>query len=117
MKIKLDHNLSRHLRDTLTKFGHDVDTAFDEGLARAMDKEVLHEASNQGRILFTLDTDFLNLKTYPPQKHSGLVVFRPARQGALAISNIVEAFVRSADLKKYRRRTAVVERTRIRIFR
>ena len=29
---------------------------------------------------------------------------------------IVEAFVRSADLKKYRKRTAVVERTRIRIF-
>ena len=117
MKIKLDHNLSRHLRDTLEKFGHDVDTAFDESLAGATDKEVLHEASNQARILFTLDTDFLNLKTYPPGNHGGVVVFRPTRQGALAISRIVEAFVRSADLKKYRRRTALVERTRIRIFR
>ena len=66
MNIKLDHNLSRHLRDTLEKFGHDVDTAFDEGLAGATDKEVLHEASSQARILFALDTDFLNLKTYPP---------------------------------------------------
>ena len=116
MKIKLDHNLSRHLQPTLEKFGHDVDTAFDEGLARAADKEVLREASDQGRILFTLDADFLNLKTYPPKSHSGVVVFRTTRQGALAIGNIVEAFVRSADLKKYRRRTAVVERTRIRIF-
>jgi predicted nuclease of predicted toxin-antitoxin system len=62
MKIKLDHNLSRHLRDALGKFGHDVDTAFDEGLAGATDKEVLHEASEQSRILFTLDADFLNLK-------------------------------------------------------
>jgi predicted nuclease of predicted toxin-antitoxin system len=117
MKIKLDHNLSRHLRDTLEKFGHDVDTAFDEGLAGATDKEVLHEASSQARILFTLDTDFLNLKTYPPGNHGGVVVFRPTRQGALAISDVVEAFVRSADLRKYRRRTALVERTRIRIFR
>jgi predicted nuclease of predicted toxin-antitoxin system len=117
MKIKLDHNLSHHLRDTLEKFGHDVDTAFDEGLAGATDKEVLHEASNHARILFTLDTDFLNLKTYPPSSHGGVIVFRPTRQGALAISKIVEAFVRSADLKKYRKRTAVVERTRIRIFR
>lgn len=50
MKIKLDHNLSRHLRDALEEFGHDVDTAFDEGLGRATDKEVLHEASEQGRI-------------------------------------------------------------------
>ncbi|HET6979848.1 MAG TPA: DUF5615 family PIN-like protein [Pyrinomonadaceae bacterium] len=116
MKIKLDHNLSRHLQAVLEVYGHNVDTEFDEGLARAIDKEVLHEASNQGRILFTLDTDFLNLKVYPPRDHAGVVVFRPARQGALAIMKIVEAFVRSADLKKYRRRTAVVERTGIRIF-
>ena len=93
-----------------------MDTAFDEGLAQATDKEVLHEASAQDRILFTLDTDFLNLKVYPPQRHGGVVVFRPTRQGALAVTKIVEAFVRSADLKKYRRRTAIVERTRIRIF-
>ncbi|HET6854565.1 MAG TPA: DUF5615 family PIN-like protein [Pyrinomonadaceae bacterium] len=117
MKIKLDHNLSRHLRDALEEFGHDVDTAFDEGLGRATDKEVLHEASEQGRILFTLDKDFLNLKTYPPNRHGGVVVFRPSRQGAIAVTNMVEAFVRSADLRQYRRRTAVVERTRIRIFR
>jgi len=116
MKIKLDHNLSRHLRVALEAFGHDVDTAFDEDLARSPDKELLYEASEQGRILFTLDTDFPNLKRYPPQRHAGVIVFRPTRQGALAVSKIVEAFVRSADLTKYRRRTAVVERTRIRIF-
>jgi predicted nuclease of predicted toxin-antitoxin system len=117
MKIKLDHNLSRHLQAVLEGFGHDVDTAFDEGLARATDKEVLREASEQSRILFTLDTDFLNLKSYPPKDHAGVVIFRPTRQGALAIMKIVKDFVRSADLKKYRKRTAIVERTRIRIFR
>ena len=85
--------------------------------ARATDKEVLREASEQSRILFTLDTDFLNLKSYPPKEHSGVVVFRPKRQGALEIIKVVKDFVRSADLRKYRRRTAVVERTRIRIFR
>lgn len=117
MKIKLDHNLSRQLRDTLGAFGHDVDTAFDEGLAAATDKELLHEASEQDRILFTLDKDFLNLKNYPPKGHAGIVVFRPSRQGAIAVIKMVEAFVRSADLRQYRRRTAVVERTRISIFR
>jgi predicted nuclease of predicted toxin-antitoxin system len=116
MKIKLDHNLSRHLKVALQTFGHDVDTAFDEGLAGATDKEVLSEASEQGRVLFTLDTDFLNLKTYPPKDHGGVVVFRPTRQDALTVRKMVEAFVRSADLKKYRSRTAIVERRRIRIF-
>ena len=116
MKIKLDHNLSRHLKPSLQAFGHDVDTAFDEGLAGSTDNEVLNEATGQSRILFTLDTDFLNLKSYPPRDHVGVVVFRPTRQGALAIMKMVKGFVRSADLKKYRKRTAVVERTRIRIF-
>src|SRR5215212_7302653 len=117
MKIKLDHNLSRDLKIALEAFGHDVDTAFDEGLARATDKEVLREASDENRILFTLDTDFLNLKTYSPRNHGGVVVFRPSRQGALAIIKFVEAFVRTTDFNKFRSRTAVIERTRIRIFR
>ena len=116
MKIKLDHNLSRHLKPSLQAFGHDVDTAFDEGLAGSTDNEVLNEATGQSRILFTLDTDFLNLKAYPPKHHSGVVVFRPTRQGALAVRKMVEAFVRSTDLKKYCSRTAIVERRRIRIF-
>ena len=93
MKIKLDHNLSRHLQAALEVFGHDVDTAFDEDLARATDKEVLRQASEQNRILFTLDTDFLNLKSYPPKDHAGIVVFRPTRQVALAIMKVVESFV------------------------
>ena len=116
MKIKLDHNLSRHLKPSLQVFGHDVDTAFDEGLAGSSDNEVLYEATGQSRILFTLDTDFLNLKAYPPKHHGGVVVFRPTRQGALTVRKMVVAFVRSADLKKYRSRTAIVERRRIRIF-
>jgi hypothetical protein len=34
MKIKLDHNLSRHLKGALEAFAHDVDTAFDEGVSQ-----------------------------------------------------------------------------------
>ncbi len=32
MKLKLDENLSRHLKPALTGLGHDVLTAADEGL-------------------------------------------------------------------------------------
>jgi len=41
---------------------------------------VLHICS-----VFTLDKDFLNLEVYPPDSHRGVVVFRPPRQGALAV--------------------------------
>lgn len=62
MKIKLDQNLSQYLRDDLTALEHDVETVFDEGLSGADDVVVLKAARSDDRILFTLDTDFFNLK-------------------------------------------------------
>jgi hypothetical protein len=115
MKIKLDQNLSQYLRDDLTALKHDVDTVLDQGLSGASDPDVLKAATSHDRILFTLDTDFLELKTYPPKSHCGVVVFRPPRQGALSVTKFVNAFVRSTDLGKHYRQTTVVERTRARI--
>jgi predicted nuclease of predicted toxin-antitoxin system len=117
MKIKLDQNISQYLRDELAALKHDVDTVVDEGMSGASDTKVLQAATSKDRILFTLDNDFLDLKRYPLGSHSGVVVFRPPRQGALAVGNFVKAFVRSTDLKKYYRRTTVVERTRARVTR
>jgi hypothetical protein len=116
MKIKLDQNLSIHLREVLAELDHDVDTVFDEGLSGVDDATVLPAASSQDRILFTLDNDFLNFKTYPPGTHSGIVVFRPTRQGALTLTKFVKAFALSRDLRNHHGRTTIVERTRIRIF-
>src|SRR3979409_1054429 len=116
MKLKLDQTLSIHLREVLAALDHDVDTVFDEGLTGVDDVAVLKAASSQDRILFTLDTDFLNLKAYPPGSHSGIVVFRPPRQGALTLGRFVKAFVLSSDLRRHHRLTTIVEPTRIRVF-
>lgn len=116
MKIKLDQNLSQYLRDDLMALKLDVDTVLDEGLSGADDPEVLKAATSRDRILFTLDTDFLDLKVYPPQSHRGVIVFRPPRQGALTVAKFVKAFVRSTDLAKYVSQTTVVERRRARIL-
>ena len=116
MKIKLDQNISRHVREVLEHLQHDVDTVIDEGLSGSPDLQVLSAASSHQRILFTLDTDFLDFKRYPPGSHSGVVVFRPPRLGALAIIKFITAFVQSADLRKYRQRTAIVEKRRVRVF-
>jgi hypothetical protein len=116
MKIKLDENLSHRLREVLIRLKHDVDTVIDEALGGVDDIEILKAAIAENRILFTLDTDFLNLKTYPPAGHKGIVVFRPPTLGALGVMSFVEAFVRSTDLRKHYRRTTIVERTRTRIF-
>src|SRR2546427_9736206 len=116
MRIKLDQNISQYLRDDLTALNHDIDTVLDEGLSGADDPAVLKAATAEARILFTLDTDFLDLRKYPPKSHRGVVVFRPPRQGALTVAKFRKAFVRSTDLEKYVARTTIVERTRARIL-
>jgi len=116
MRIKLDQNLSRTLWDDLTALEHDVDTVLNEGLSGADDSVVLKAATTNDRILFTLDTDFLDLKNYPPKSHHGVIVFRPQRQGALTVAKFIKAFVRSTNLEKYVAQNAVVERTRARIL-
>jgi len=116
MKIKLDQNISQCLRDDLTAIKLDVDTVLDQGLSGADDSAVLKAATSHDRILFTLDTDFLDLKAYPADSHRGVIVFRPPRQGALTVAKFVLAFVHSTDLAKHYRRTTIVERTRARIL-
>lgn len=49
MKIKLDENLSRHLKDPLSEQGHDVSTALEEGLPGKVDTEVGAAAKGEDR--------------------------------------------------------------------
>ena len=48
MKIKLDENLSRHLKDELLGLGHDVSTALEEGLLGKDDVELGAAAKTDG---------------------------------------------------------------------
>jgi predicted nuclease of predicted toxin-antitoxin system len=51
MKLKLDENLSRHLKPVLTLLEHDVLTAADEGLLSQSDVVVARTSMAEGRML------------------------------------------------------------------
>ncbi len=61
MRIKLDENLSRYFKETLTRLGHDADTVADEGLLSQPDTLVGRAAQRGGRMLFSLDVGFADL--------------------------------------------------------
>ena len=50
MRLKLDENLSRHLKPLLADLGHDVLTAADEDSLSRPDVEVAACAAREGRI-------------------------------------------------------------------
>ena len=115
MKLKLDENLSRHLAEPLTKFGHDVTTAAQEGLLSRPDIEVAAAAKTEDRMLLTLDLEFGDLRKYPPGSHPGVILFRPRSFGPLAVNLFVEDFIRVTDLNSLARCLVVVEPSRVRV--
>lgn len=49
MNLKLDENLSRHLRKSLSALGHDVTTAADQGLLSQPDAAISAAARKSSR--------------------------------------------------------------------
>jgi len=80
MKFKVDENLPVELAEQLRAARHDALTVNDQGLKGSQDSDLARVCKSEERILVTLDTDFADLRLYPPEKHSGLLVLRLARQ-------------------------------------
>jgi predicted nuclease of predicted toxin-antitoxin system len=78
MRAKLDENLPVEAAGFLRSAGWNCDTVHDEGLGGAEDPKVGAVCRAEGRVLFTLDLDFADIRAYPPSEYVGIVVFRPA---------------------------------------
>jgi predicted nuclease of predicted toxin-antitoxin system len=117
VNIKLDENLSRHLKDRLLPLGHSASTAFEEGLLGKVDVEVGAAAKAEDRMVFTLDLDFADLRKFPPGSHPGIILFRPRSMGPLAVNEFVLKFAQETDLTSLARCLVIVEPHRIRVRR
>jgi predicted nuclease of predicted toxin-antitoxin system len=115
MKLKLDENLSHHLKPVLTEFGHDVLTAADEKLLSRPDTEIASAAKKEKRMLLTLDIEFADLRKYPPGSHPGVILFRPLSLSPLSVNAFIADFIRRSELEKLAGCIAVVDPVHVRI--
>ena len=90
MKFKLDENMPTSARALLQQQGHDVHTVFDEELNGEVDKKIAERCCEENRILITLDTDFADIRIYPPKDYAGIVLLRPHRQSEPQILKMLE---------------------------
>lgn len=72
MKFLVDENLPKGVAQYLTDKKFDVLKA----IPGSSDEDIAALASKEKRVLLTLDTDFANILSYPPEKFSGIVCFR-----------------------------------------
>jgi len=76
MRIKPDENLPAEITELFASFNHEVDTVQGESLVGFPDEAVFRAAGASGRMLFTQDLDFSDIRKFRPGTHPGLVLIR-----------------------------------------
>lgn len=89
MKFKIDENLPIEVAQLLREAGHDVFSVHDQGLVGTKDQVLAEVCQAERRALVTLDTHFTDIRAYPPENFSGLVVLRLARQDKLLVLHVM----------------------------
>ena len=117
MRIKIDENISRHLKPLLIREGYEAATAGEQGLLGKTDVEVGAVAKAEGMLLFILDLEFADLRKFPPGSHPGVVLFRPQGLGPISVNRFILNFVKTTNLPELTGCTVIVDPTRIRVRR
>lgn len=66
MGSKLDENLPVDLAEVFREAGHDAVTVLDQHLVGARNSDLASVCRDEGRGIVTFDTDFADIRTYPP---------------------------------------------------
>jgi predicted nuclease of predicted toxin-antitoxin system len=80
MKFKIDENLPAEVKVILKQAGHDALDLGDQSMLGAKDDTIADVCRVEKRAIVTLDTDFADIRTYPPDEYSGIIVLRLSRQ-------------------------------------
>ena len=115
MRFKLDENLSPTIAGLLTGAGHDTATVAEQGLAGAKDPDIASVCLDEGRILLTLDLDFADVRTYPPNRYPRLIVLRISSQAPSRQMEVVSRLLPSLSGRSLQGQLWIIEDSRIRI--
>ena len=115
MKFKIDENLPVEVADVVRGAGYDASTVSEERLSGRKDPAIAAICRQEARTLVTLDTDFADIRTYPPAQYSGLVVLRLRRQDKPSVLRIVTRLMTSFAIEPLDGHLWIVEDHRLRI--
>ena len=115
MRFKTDENLPREISELLLESGHDAIRVDEQGLTGADDSGIAAVCQVEQRAMITLDTDFMDVRTYPPEKHAGIIVRRPRRQSISSLVAMTSRLLLLVELEPLLGKLWVVDEGRVRI--
>ena len=79
MNFKVDENLPVEVAELLNHAGYDAITVSEQNLIGTSDINLAELCRKEKRIIVTLDTDFADIRAYPPNDMFGIIVMRLTR--------------------------------------
>jgi predicted nuclease of predicted toxin-antitoxin system len=115
MKFKIDENLPVEIAELLINAGHDARTVNDQQLQGAKDPVLINICKDEHRVLVTLDTDFSDIRAYPPEEFSGIIVLRVKIQATYHVITVFSNIVHLIGREPLLQHLWIVEETTVRI--
>ena len=115
MRFKIDENLPVEMAEELRAAGYEAATVGDQRLIGTNDRHLSEVCKIEDRILVTLDLDFADIRTYPPDEYPGLIVLRPIRQDKPHVLDVFRRTLKAVGHEPLEGRLWIVEEKRIRI--
>lgn len=115
MRLLLDENIPRSLFEHLIAQGHDV-VSVAVRMSGATDREVLQFATQEERVLVTVDQDFANILTFPQFTHAGILFLRSRVINPVVIKQLLDGALATVAPNRIYGRLVVVSSRHIRIY-
>lgn len=115
MRFKVDENLPLEIAELLVQAGHDAKTVNDQRLQGSRDPALLDVCRSEQRALITLDLDFSDIRTYPPQDNAGIIVLRVSNQSKPHLMQVVRHITPLLVREPLKYHLWIVEENKVRI--
>jgi len=115
MYFKIDENLPVEIAQLLITAGYNAKTVNEQRLKGVNDPVLINVCKNENRILVTLDMDFSDIKTYPPQNFAGIIVLKLRNQAKSYILKLFQKIIPIFNSEQIQQHLWIVEETKIRI--
>ena len=115
MQFKIDENLPIEIAELLINAGHDAKTINEQQLQGIRDPVLIDVCKSENRVLVTLDTDFSDIRAYPPQAFSGIIVLRVGSQAKQHVIKVFQRIIPLIEREPLNQHLWIVEETKVRI--
>jgi len=115
MKFKIDENLPVEIANLLRQVGYDAATVYEQKLVGEADETIATVCQLEKRTIVTLDTDFADIRAYPPEEYFGIIVMRLKRQDKPYVLEIVNRWIKTLPEETLEGHLWIVDERQIRI--